>query len=245
MPATRYKIWQTGGPVGEGATQSIYVGTHGIAKTFTDRNPYIVANELICSRLAQAILLPVPPGFVIDREGVPYFASMNFNLAGEDLPPVQGANVVRDQPRIAWGIVLFDVWVLNRDRHNRNIAHDTNQNWVQIFDHSHAFLWDNQEVNTHLEANVGNLGIGAVGQHCLAGHLENTEHVQEWIHRIGAVPSFYINELVESAVEVGLPHEAWEHCAQFLLGRRDNLLNLVKGEPAHFPSIDREALAAL
>jgi hypothetical protein len=95
MPATRYKIWSIGSPVGEGAMQSMHVGVAGLAKCALPAQPYAVVNELICGHLAHALLLPIPPGFIIEHEDKPYHVSLNFNLAGEDLPPVDAASGAR------------------------------------------------------------------------------------------------------------------------------------------------------
>src|SRR5438128_655766 len=138
MPATSYKIWAMGAAVGQGAMASLHVGVAGVAKAANAGEPYAVASELICGYLARAVLLPIPPGFIIENAGVKHHVSLNFNLAGQALPPANAAAIVANHPSLAWGIVLFDVWVLNGDRHNGNIAYDQPSNRVQIFDHSHA-----------------------------------------------------------------------------------------------------------
>lgn len=96
MAITRYKIWAIGSPVGSGVTDSIHVGVHGIAKTYQTFLPNVVINEIICNYFAKALLLNCPDGFLIDKEGMPYFVSMNFNLAGEDLPPADDLAIVTD-----------------------------------------------------------------------------------------------------------------------------------------------------
>src|SRR5215831_18423744 len=48
MPATTYKVFSWGSPIGIGATGSCHVAVAGIAKKATDRDPYIVANEVVC-----------------------------------------------------------------------------------------------------------------------------------------------------------------------------------------------------
>src|SRR5262249_23482686 len=137
MPATRYKIWQIGAAVGDGATHSFHVGVAGIAKGASVDLPYVVANELLCNLLARSIFLPTPPGFIIEHNNQPHYVSLNFNLAGHDLPPADAAALVANHPRLACGIVLFDMWVVNDDRHGRNIVFDTASNKVEVFDHSH------------------------------------------------------------------------------------------------------------
>ena len=88
MPVTSYKILAWGTPVGHGVSGAQYVNVSGVAKRNSEREPHIVASELIAARLGQAILLPIPPAFIVDRDGAPWFASLNFNLAGESLEPI-------------------------------------------------------------------------------------------------------------------------------------------------------------
>src|SRR5690606_21470959 len=69
MPATHYKIADWGDPVGEGVSGSRYINVTGVAKTNVRGEPHIVANEYICARLAAAVGLPVPPGFLVKKDG--------------------------------------------------------------------------------------------------------------------------------------------------------------------------------
>lgn len=234
MPATRYKIWQVGNPVGRGVTGSFHVGVAGIAKTAKDGPPPIVANELICSHLARAILLPIPPGFLIENEGTTCYVSLNFNLAGEDLPPADPAAIVAQHPRLACGIVLFDIWLLNGDRHRKNLAHDQATGRVQVFDHSHAFFIGT-DGKAHLDKHRDHLGIR---KHCLAGELRSFDGMREWSERIESIPEFYIRDVLAAAVEVGLPKTDKEYCTDYLLRRRDRLLKLVRDNRDCFSKVE-------
>lgn len=234
MPATRYKIWAVGPPVGKGATQSINVGVSGIAKSASTTLPYVVANELICGRLAQALLLPTPPGYLIEKAGTPYYVSMNFNLAGEDLPPADCGLIVQKHLDISWGIILFDAWVLNHDRHSQNLAYDSVTDKVQIFDHSHAFVANANDIEAHLNSNVDKL---AIGNHCLAQEVNALQGINKWALRIAAVPEYYIREVVKAAESVGLPPLHTDVCTDFLLHRRNMIRDLIKKNPSTFPKV--------
>lgn len=236
MPATAYKIWTIGSPVGAGAMQSIHVGVAGVAKAAMTGMPYAVSNELICGYLARAILLPVPPGFLINKGGVPHHVSLNFNLAGQDLPPADASAIVAAHPRLAWGILLFDAWVVNFDRHCGNISFDQASNQVQVFDHSHAFCHTN--LQQHLNANVTSLGIGG---HCLAPEVVDTAGFDEWHTRIMCVPEFYIREVVSAAVGAGLPPSEVQFCTDYLLARRQNLRSIFEANRLTFPKLPATA----
>ncbi len=238
MPATRYKIWQVGDRVDDGASQSFHVGVAGIAKKRSDQQPLVVANELLCVSLARAILLPVPPGFIIEHESSPCYVSLNFNLAGEDLPPASPAGVVSQDPALACGIVLFDIWVTNCDRHDRNLMHDRGTGRVQVFDHSHALFGPNGG-RGQLESHRKELGIAG---HCLAPEIVNPAGMHTWNERIKSVPDYYIRGIVEAAVAVGLPDTDRDFCADFLLERRTQLLDLIANHRETFPKMQYSLL---
>jgi hypothetical protein len=165
MPVSNYRVYGWGPPVGIGITGAQNVIIAGIAKKSSAQDPYAIANEIICSAIARQLLLPCPPGAMLDKSGEPYFFSLNFNLAGQALPPVDPVVIATQNPRLAWGIILFDSLVMNFDRHKGNIAHDTGTNRIQIFDHERAFLHAGQLDITTTFANA--YGKLCIGDHCL------------------------------------------------------------------------------
>lgn len=199
--------------------------------------PYIVANELICNLLARAILLPTPPGFIVDNEGVPYFTSLDFNLSGDALPPIVPSQVVAAKPNLAAAVVLFDVWIYNTDRHPNNLHFDTKTKDLEVFDHSHALLSDG-EID-FLRDRKDTLGFD---YHCLSEDILDINPMKEWANRIREIPEFYIREVINSAVRVGFPEEFTEECAEMLIARRENLLQLIVDNQAFFPKVDVDLL---
>ena len=127
-------------PVGDGATGAVFVAVRAVGKRDSQTFPHVVTNEIVCSRLASALALPCPPGCLTTSatRGDLLFASMDFNLAGENLPPARAASVLAQHPIDSAGIVLFDAWVMNYDRHSRNLALDGVSGRLSMFDHSHA-----------------------------------------------------------------------------------------------------------
>jgi hypothetical protein len=94
VAATKYKVWAWGATVGQGATDSVHVGISAIAKKATAASPYIVGNELVCNQIARGLLLPCPPGALLQNNGDTYFCSLNFNMAGQALPPADPGDIV-------------------------------------------------------------------------------------------------------------------------------------------------------
>jgi hypothetical protein len=231
VAVSAYKIWATGPAVGIGATAPMHVGIAGIAKTNAP-HATVVANELVCNQLATALLLPTPPGFLIQHGGAPYYVSLNFNLAGHNLPPADPAALVAAHPELAWGITLFDAWVLNDDRHAQNIAFDTATNHVQIFDHSHALF----AKRAQMPANAAALGFG---NQCLAPRLTTVAGLLKWHARFVALPEFFVRTVVENVAEPQFNVTAADaaFCADWLIDRRARLKDLVLANRGNFPAV--------
>ena len=230
MPATTYKVFQWGNRVGVGAMASVHVAVSGVAKTSTPDLPLAVVNELICADLARAVKLPIPPSFLVhDKEAKPYHVSLNFHLSGEDLPPADAAAIATDFPELACGVILFDMWVCNGDRHAYNIAYDKTLRQVTLFDHSHALL-HGQHGQNFLE----NLrSQPAIGGHCLASQIKRVDGFGTWQDRINSVPEFYIREAVHQTVDLGLmTSELAQFATDYLLDRRKRLPELIQGHRA-------------
>lgn len=240
MAETHYKIAEWGDPLNDGVSGSRYINVNGVAKTNLTHEPHIVANELIVARLAQATGLPIPPGFLVDKEGEPWFVSLNFNLAGEPLPPIRPKLLAARKPELCAGIVLFDAWVMNPDRHAKNLAHDTTTDAVQIFDHSRALIPTDLPEREYAERMVDKPGIGA---HCLAHEITDASTFPYWHRRIMAVAEHQITDALEAAVGYGLEAENVGFFRDYLLERRIRLPNIVAANRTVFPSLNLGTLS--
>lgn len=100
-------------------------------------NPGLAANEFIATRLAMALGVPVPMGDAADWEGHRAFVSAQVDLAGEVPPPADVGAVVAKMSEQAAMIFIFDVFILNDDRHEENLLyHPTVGLWA--IDHEQA-----------------------------------------------------------------------------------------------------------
>jgi hypothetical protein len=129
--------------------------------------------------------------------------------------------------------ILFDTWIMNSDRHTRNLAYDTINNRVQIFDHSHA-LFCFGDIKKHLAENVKYL---CIDRHCLAKEIKTVEGMVEWNKKINELPEFYIREGIKNGEALGLPSDCTDTCVKFMLERRTMLLRLLYNNQTLFPNI--------
>lgn len=234
MPSNKYKVIALGNPLGIGVTGARHLVTQAVGKAASTNEPFIVANELIANGIARILLLPCPPGALMDAGGQTYYVSLDFNLSGLSLPPAPVGTIVSSNPTLAWGIILFDVLIMNGDRHGQNISYDTSTGVTQIFDHSHALLGTRGDVGMRMATCENNLAIGG---HCLAQLIHTRTGLSEWLEKISKIPDYFIDELVGHAVSCGFPAASACNFSDFLLRRRDKIPDLVQKNPSSFPKL--------
>jgi hypothetical protein len=227
-----YTILSKHGPVGAGASASEYIGIVTIAKRYRSDN-YTVLNEYICGKIAQLLHLPVPP-FMLVRDGQDtWFASAGFTTMGQMLPPIDPKQVAQDVPHIATGVVLFDVLVVNADRHAGNLAYVQATKQLHVFDHSHALFRERPrgEGLSWLRSCTDKLGItvadGAVNRQCLMDYLGAATSIAQWSDRMVRLDDGALSEVFEEARELGLATSEADEALQFLLRRKVRIQELV------------------
>jgi len=232
MPPTEYGLstWDENDPKLGGNDFKRYSSITVLAKR-DDDCIYSLPNELICQELGRAIGLPVPVGVVGERESVSYYASLMFNMAGQILPPADAKRFVDEQPELAFGITMFDIWVGNEDRHAKNIHYDTSSRRTQIFDHSQCLMHFQGKFTLERKADI--LALGG-SQNCLLPHLSSLNSCWDWYSRITSLPDYFIRDKVEETVRWGMPTGDAVCCVDFLLTRRHKLLQLIRSNRSEF-----------
>jgi len=206
--------------------------------------PYTVANEWICYRIASHIGLPVPQAALIT-------VTDQFIQATPQLRSVTGTNHLPEaglQFGSAWidnatqfsskeevvaaldnisnrdcvaGIILFDRWLLNADRHAQNLLRVPTSGMVRIvmIDHGHCL-----GINGHSEW-VSNFSPveAKLGVH-LFHSLAPPESNAHWSTVIASVDDRFIGEVVRDLPsEWNIGREARGRLANYLCGRKTRL----------------------
>ncbi len=232
-----YQIDTWGDHVGAGtATDPRYCTMEGVAKLNSEQYPFTVANEFVCSRLALVLGLPVPPGVVVrtDDDRLAYVA-LRFGHKGERPPPVIPADVVADNPVVAAGVVSFDSWIGNLDRHAANIAYVRDVVPVTIFDHSHALF------GPHRQGAADRLReqtAAAMVSGCLLPHLTAGSHFRGWSERIASVHNDTITDLCRAMlVPGGITPDESEAARTFLVHRKTRILEFLEQSKGTMPNL--------
>ncbi|HET7229086.1 MAG TPA: hypothetical protein VFJ16_03755 [Longimicrobium sp.] len=204
--------------------------------------PFILAQEYICAELAGHIRLPLPPHFIArDHKGIALFCSMNLTISGASPPPLDRPDIACvEEPDLCTGLILFDIWMLNTDRHWKNVSFQSERppQRLGIFDHSHTLFFYN-DWSTRFRGRLAIGGHDAPGsnRHVLLDHLHTSDYLSKWITRIAEFPNEYLREVLGNAEELGLPNFVGRQAYDFLRERRDTLAQIVDDHRSEFTAI--------
>jgi hypothetical protein len=123
---------------------------------------------------------------------------------------------------------------MNGDRHHMNIAHDKHTERVEIFDHSHAFLRPNGYISARLALNAKEL---CIENHCLASEINHQHGLEPWMEKIKLIPDYFIKEVIQSTVDLGLPAQNSNECMEFMIDRKAKLNVILSAHMDKFPKL--------
>lgn len=163
-----YRVESILSKVGSGVTDPLngmINNNHAIIKTINnDEGNRVLANEIVCYRIAKALNLPIPDGgiccidkytqidqeveFPKDRYGKGFYTYRLDRVTNIVNSPLLISKYIRNKNDFL-RIILFDHLIYNKDRHKGNLLMDIvnkGNNKIYIIDHSHVFnlgpLWD-------------------------------------------------------------------------------------------------------
>ena len=236
-------IAMLGSPVNEGSSGPVRGQLNAILKSNTVSR-YCVPNEFICSEIGRFLGLPIPPCGICyikpktKDDPAHWFASLNFNLTGVDLPPIDVNQCCSLCSFEAVGVVLFDILIGNCDRHENNLSLDLSRPIPQlsVFDHDRALFGGGIDSGqSRLERDIEDF---IVGYHCLIGAIENDDHFAAWCERIEGLPNYLIDQVCTATVPLELISASEANTAKrFLKQRKSKLKDLIYSNKGDFAGI--------
>jgi len=231
-----------------GVAGSYQATISAVAKTNGPNVPYCIPNELICAELGRILGLPVPPAGIIHSSGGLanyWFASLDFNLTGNSLPPVDAQACIQQLPDLSTGLLLFDILIANCDRHPANFSVDFSQAQpcMSVFDHGHAlFGYSAQHGVARLRDLRDRLAVSGGShirgnRHCLLDNISTDIHMSKWLDRIRAIPTYFLEDLCQSASGLGINDAEAHEALDFLKHRRDTIKDIVHSHHHEFRGI--------
>lgn len=233
-----------------GVNESWIVTSASVAKGNSDVSPYLIPNEVICGSIAQFLQLPVPPFALMKQSGrhkghKVLFASLRFTRKDSEPDDFRPDVCFAQHPELCAGILLFDVFVANEDRHVYNVQTDSadRPKMIRILDHDRAIfgsfakqgaqrlerLWD------RLGTSGGSMTAG--GRNCLINHIKDRKLFDPWYVKIQSIPDWFINETCASVRGLGATRTEVQKAAAFLNHRKRELCNIVYSNREEFRGI--------
>lgn len=215
-----------------------------IHKWNSEYRKYCIANESICNDLASFLGLPIPPYAITFSEVDDrlLFSSIKFSFEGRDDRPVMGEEVARKMPKLAAGILLFDVFVANNDRHDTNLKTDrmNDPKALMIYDHDCALFGTEgtsrfEAIQDHLAVTGDDICEG--NRHCLIDHFESNKFFRSWCNQIWNIPADYIKRVCEKQMRFGLTRSECDSATEFLTTRKNKIKSLIETNAHEFCSI--------
>jgi hypothetical protein len=209
-----------------------------------DYSPYCIPNELICAKIGTFLGLDIPAHAISYFENEPYFSSLNFN-PGEVRPPhIDPSACVASLPRVCTGVLFFDILIANNDRHDENLAVDNvaKPRQLVVYDHDQAlFGSDGVSRLKEMRDRLGITGSPKTGGNacCFLNSLETVEYFDEWRARIAEIPAWFIEDVCNAAIGLGINPSQAKEAQNFLVHRRTELRRIIKESGRGIPLFDK------
>ncbi|WP_435582315.1 hypothetical protein [Amycolatopsis thermoflava] len=215
---------------GVGSVERAWFGRANVyVKPNSPDHPFVVANELICSRLASMVGLPVPVGDVaLDGAGERVWASALVLLQGQEPAPADPEMLLTGEPDLVAGTLVFDTWIGNNDRHDDNLIYESSIG-LWLYDHDKTLggrkTGDAAVLEEHRDE--------PLSYHVFdrAAAL-NRKHVAAWIHRIRNAPASAILRILQHGVALSL----------YSTGARDGIMDFLDHRRQRLPQLVNRSL---
>jgi hypothetical protein len=152
------------------------------------------------------------------------WASAQVALAGQEVAPPVPADIAAAHPYVVAGIVVFDVWIHNVDRHEENlIYHPSLGLW--IIDHDQCLAGSQADLATTLRGSKESL----TKSWAFVAADVHQGHAGDWINRIKSCSAAAVEQVVRGVRDRHLATaEEAEAIRVFLSYRSSNLGDLVR-----------------
>ena len=236
--------------VGQGVTDlwMIQVNAYGKPVKNAGWQAWVSVNEYVSATLGTLIGLPIPPFAMLEKQTAGkreslWFASLSYTKEGENLPPIFPRVVFSLLPDICYGVIVFDLWIANTDRYERNLSFDpsVSPKRLNVFDHSHALFGLEGEARLKRlveQFTLTELAESGANRHCLMDQVTDFNGFGFWVNRITQVPQFQIVDACKNAEALGLIDASErQSLLDFLLRRRRILRDLLDKNCKQFTSL--------
>lgn len=246
-PPAVLNVYTDYGEVGYGASSAHYVlaenGSEYIIKgpSFVPDQPTVAGNEWVAANLARQLGLPLLDFGLAAMGGDLFFASQWMDKS-TFAPGITAELFARcaNTDRI-YGVVVFDTWILNRDRNNENLIvrlprRPGDPHLMILNDHSHVLISPANPLAP--ERLLGRLDAGpCVSLSFVREAITDTDRLNKALTAVEALPEDIIRQIITMTPEALLPPEYRDAYADFLVQRQGRLRPIMEGRRASFPNL--------
>lgn len=160
---------------------------------------------------------------------------------GEDLPPANCELMLSERPNDAFGLLVFDAWIANGDRNEKNLTYNSIKKELLAFDHEQA-ICNNSGVN-FLKSHRNSISF--LDGHAVGYHIRGLERIAPWLDKIQAIPASVVLHAAKKFSE-WLPDQIdYKSIASELVIRQKTLAYLFSKNQNNrelFPSIEKSLI---
>jgi hypothetical protein len=212
--------------------------------TLSPSNPTVGGNEWVAARLAEAVGLPTLDHRIL-LKGEDLFFGSAFMGSGTFTPEITAPLFAKcDNRDQIYGIVAFDVWMINSDRHNQNLVvrhrrRSEVQNELLPNDHSHLLVSESEpRLGSELMACLNDPPGRFVCLQFVRESIVNRKLLSTAIDRIENLSERTIRAAVASTPSQLLATTDRAIYADFLVQRRTLLRGLMQNAGRLFPNLE-------
>lgn len=194
-----------------------------------------IANEYVANRLAVMLNLPVPPGAIADGPCGRAFVT----LAHESIGHLDSVDdLIADWPSLCAGIVAFDSFIHNVERHTGNIIYSRRM-WNRlrpdlreplppiIVDNATGPPFDWRGTREHCARTLRKPVRG-----CIDSTRLRIEDLRSWSERISRLPRVAIEDTITSIVGTVIDADEADCALEYLLFRQERVMTLIEARLA-------------
>lgn len=205
-------------------------------------HPFVGANEIIAARLGALLNLPMLSYTVLELNGALFFATEWVATGYFDFMTRELLAQCQNRERV-YDLVVFDAWLINTDRHARNltarrIRERQSQSYIQMIfgDHSHALLPPPRRP-FHFVALVREPANRMMIIPFIRASIEDHSELSAAIAQIEAIPDDSIRTCVLMTPDSWLSSADKSLVTEFLINRRDALRASFNAQPWLCPAL--------
>ena len=211
--------------------------------SLVEGHPTVGGNEWIAARLADAVGLPVLDHRILTMGSNLFFASAYMGK-GTFAPAITADLFKKCENRDrVYGIVVFDAWLINRDRHNQNLIvrrpkKSAERRLLLLNDHSHLLVSPSgpTQINRLMDR-VDDPPGNFVSLHFIRQAITDAAQLTEALDRVETLSEKTIRAAIASTPAELLSISDQAIYADFLIKRRSRLRGLMQNGAHQFPNL--------